>query len=535
MKRKYFNAVCIILSLILSLQVTAQIPKLNSLPTASATIFLDFDGQTVVSPYWYGGNPIYCTPAAMSLDQLRMVFEQVSEDFRPFNINITTDSTVYFAAPAQKRQRVIVTAFSSWYGSAGGVAYVESFRWGMEVPAFVFSTLLGNRVKRVADASSHEVGHTLGLYHQALYDASCNVVTDYNPGTGTGETSWAPLMGNSYSKNLSLWHNGPNSFGCASMQDDAAIIAGPANGFGYRSDDVANTSSSAPSINISSTTFNLSGLVNTTNDVDFYNVTLPSKGQLTINGLPTSLDPNTNLYANIDLQLQLINSTGTIIGVYNPTTSVKAIVDTLLNAGTYYIKVANVSNSNATNYGMIGSYRVSGSYVASAALPIYSLVLNGQIANNKHELNWNIVADEPIESISIESSFDGRNFSKLEAINGTARKFQYQPAEKAVVYYRLHVVTASQLTYYSNIISLNEVTAESRYNLLTNVIHNNTVVVNSQGNLNWRMVDLNGRTLMTGKMTTGVNRIDAARLPQGMLLLQILDGATVKTEKLIKQ
>jgi hypothetical protein len=466
MKRKYFNAVCIILSLILSLQVTAQIPKLNSLPTASATIFLDFDGQTVVSPYWYGGNPIYCTPAAMSLDQLRMVFEQVSEDFRPFNINITTDSTVYFAAPAQRRQRVIVTAFSSWYGSAGGVAYVESFRWGMEVPAFVFSTLLGNRVKRVADASSHEVGHTLGLYHQALYDASCNVVTDYNPGTGTGETSWAPLMGNSYSKNLSLWHNGPNSFGCASMQDDAAIIASAANGFGYRSDDVANTSSSSPSINISSTTFNISGLVNTTNDVDFYNVTLPSKGQLTINGLPTSLDPNTNLYANIDLQLQLTNSTGTVIGVYNPTTSVKAIIDTQLNAGTYYIKVANISNANATNYGMIGSY---------------------------------------------------------------------QPAEKAVVYYRLHVVTASQLTYYSNIISLNEVNLESRYNLLTNVIHNNTVVVNSQGNLNWRMVDLNGRTLMTGKMTTGTNRIDAARLPQGMFLLQILDGATVKTEKLIKQ
>jgi hypothetical protein len=79
------------------------------------------------------------------------------------------------------------------------------------------------------------------------------------------------------------------------------------------------------------------------------------------------------------------------------------------------------------------------------------------------------------------------------------------------------------------------VNLESRYNLLTNVIHNNTVVVNSQGNLNWRMVDLNGRTLMTGKMTTGTNRIDAARLPQGMFLLQILDGATVKTEKLIKQ
>jgi hypothetical protein len=104
----------------------AQVPYgLSSYPTASATIFLDFDGQTVNSPYWNGGTPFVCAPAALTNAQMVRVFNQVSEDFRPFNLNITTDSSVYFAAPATRRQRIIITPTSSWYGSAGGVAYVD--------------------------------------------------------------------------------------------------------------------------------------------------------------------------------------------------------------------------------------------------------------------------------------------------------------------------------------------------------------------------------------------------------------------------
>jgi len=125
--------------------ISAQVPKLNSFPSATATIFLDFDGQTVNTPYWNGGTPFYCTPAAFTNDQITSVFNQVAEDYRPFNLNITTDSTVYFAAPIAKRQRIIVTAYSAWYGNSGGVAYVGCFNWGLEIPGFVFSSLLGNQ------------------------------------------------------------------------------------------------------------------------------------------------------------------------------------------------------------------------------------------------------------------------------------------------------------------------------------------------------------------------------------------------------
>ena len=41
-------------------------------------------------------------------------------------------------------------------------------------------------------------------------------------------------MGNSYYATRGLWWNGQNSQGSTVMQDDMAVIAGPANGFGYR-------------------------------------------------------------------------------------------------------------------------------------------------------------------------------------------------------------------------------------------------------------------------------------------------------------
>lgn len=205
MKPKLNVIVLMVLTVLLSNPLAAQVPYgLNSFSTAGATIFVDFDGQTVISPYWNAGDPIYCLPAALTNAQMIRIFNQVAEDFRPFNLNITTDSAVYFAAPSTQRQRIIVTPTSAWYGNAGGVAMTNSFRWGLELPAFVFSTLLGNNVKNVAEAISHETGHTLGLQHQSSYTSTCTFQNEYNAGVGTGEISWAPIMGNSYNRNLSL-------------------------------------------------------------------------------------------------------------------------------------------------------------------------------------------------------------------------------------------------------------------------------------------------------------------------------------------
>src|SRR5215831_5248461 len=145
-----------------TLATAAQVPVYSSYPSASAVIFLDFDGQTVSGTSWNIGGPIFCGPANLTTDQITEIFNRVAEDYRPFNINITTDSTKYFAAPANKRTRVILTVTSDWYGSAGGVSFVNSFSWGDNTPCFVFTALLNYNKKNVAEAVSHEAGHKLG-------------------------------------------------------------------------------------------------------------------------------------------------------------------------------------------------------------------------------------------------------------------------------------------------------------------------------------------------------------------------------------
>jgi len=186
-------------------------------------IFLDFDGHTVINQYWNGGVTFYATPSGLSSTEINNVVDSVRKDFEQFApIAITTDSNVYNAASLVRRQRVIITQYNEWYGSAGGVAYIESIKWGLDVACFVFSKALAYKQKSIAEAISHESGHTLGLYHQSRCDGT-TFISEYNPGFGTGSTSRAPIMGNSNAR-IGYWWIGPNSFGCSNTQNDSLII-----------------------------------------------------------------------------------------------------------------------------------------------------------------------------------------------------------------------------------------------------------------------------------------------------------------------
>src|SRR5258705_4523591 len=149
------RTIIMMLSLISTVMSRAQAPLFNSYPSAQAVIFLDFDGHTVNGTSWNYNGPIACGASGLNNSQLTEVFNRVAEDYRPFNINVTTDSTKYFDAPANRRMRVILTVSSSWYGAAGGVAFVNSFTWGDNNPCFVFSQLLNFNVKNISEAASH--------------------------------------------------------------------------------------------------------------------------------------------------------------------------------------------------------------------------------------------------------------------------------------------------------------------------------------------------------------------------------------------
>ncbi len=514
--------------LLLQGPVKAQVPAFSSYTSAPATVFLDFDGQHVSATAWNMSGDIDAAASGLSTAAITEIVERVAEDYRPFELNITTDSTAYWAAPAKKRMRIIVTPTAAWYGAAGGVAYVGSFTWGDNTPAWVFSALLGNRPKWVAEAISHEVGHTLGLQHQSAYNATCTKTAEYSTGLGSGEIGWAPIMGAGYYQNHTTWNIGPNTIGCSSIQNDFDIIS-TRNGFGLRPDDHGNDNAGATPLAVFADAFAASGLVNTTSDLDVFKLVLNTTTWLKLNAIPKNVGSNDD-GANIDIKVTLLNGSDTI-NSYNPSTLLNAGVDTNLNAGIYYLVIDGVGNMYKDDVGSMGLYNISGTL--STLLPVKNLLFTGNVHNNLHQLHWTLQADESIQQIILESSEDGQHFTTLTTLNPAQRDYTWQPPASNTWYYRLKLITAGNgQVYTSNTISLKS-RAVTTGILVTNS-RGSHITVNSAGTYQYHLFSSGGQMLSNGKLLPGINQLSAAGA-SGLLFLHCSSGQQSFTQKIIKQ
>ncbi|BAY34078.1 hypothetical protein NIES2107_59830 [Nostoc carneum NIES-2107] len=343
----------------------SQVFSLNSNAGANHTIYLDFNGHTTTGTSWnsqYASSivsPAYDTDGNAStfsnteLENIWNIWRRVAEDFIPFNVNVTTanpsTSDLINSGSGDTRWgvRVVISGNSSWYGSYGGVAYVDSFNWNSDTPAFVFSDNLSNgNVKDVAEAISHEVGHTLGLDHDGKTDG-----TKYYQ----GHQGWASIMGVGYYQELTQWSRGQYS-GANNTEDDLAIITGN-NGFGYRTDDYGSSLSSASNLSFSGFTVKTYGIIERNTDSDWF----------TFNSNGGNLALNINAFevgANLDILVQLYDSFGQLIANYDPTDSLSVILNKYLSAGKYYLSVKGTGKGDLitgySNYASLGQYSITG-------------------------------------------------------------------------------------------------------------------------------------------------------------------------------
>ena len=519
----------LILAMLVSFNVFS-LPSLSSLPGAAATIYLDFDGYNVNSAYWNSGTPFTCAPSNMTDAQVTEVFNRVAEDYRPFEINITTDETKFLAAPLSKRIRIVVTPTSSWFTGVGGVSYIGSFKWGDDTPAFVFSDRLGPyNPKLVAECCSHESGHSVGLSHQSKYDGTCNLTATYNDGVGTGETSWAPIMGNSYYRNMSGWNVGPTPYGCNNIQDNLSIIISQ-NGFGYRADDYSND------ININPQMFSIagntvSGIISTNTDKDAFNFSLAQNAIIHMDIKPFSVNVN-DQGANLDIKMSLYNSARELIKTFDPANSMSVVVDTVLNAGEYYMLIDGAGNSNVTNYGSLGSYSISSS--TGTVLAVNNILLAGKPDKKLHSLNWKINADEPVKLTEVQSSAGGVHFKTVASFSNATSSFSYRPAETEDLYYRIKVISLQNQTYYSNTIKLKASTGNNIFTVSTFI--QNEITVASTQKYQYLLSDINGRAIARGNAQVGTNKVNMSNMPGGIYVLHLVSSNNdQQTERIIKQ
>jgi hypothetical protein len=531
--KKFFQTFLLATALFTSGKSFSQVPVLSSYPSASAVIFLDFDGHTVEGTIWNSSGPIACGASNLNSTQITEVYNRIAEDYRPFNINVTTDSTKYWSAPTRQRMRVIFTTSSSWYGSAGGVAYTNSFTWGDNTPCFVFTALLNYSAKNVSEAASHEAGHTLGLRHQANYDGNCVKTSDYHQGTGSGEIAWAPIMGVGYYRNFTVWHNGPNPNGCNNTQSDLDIITSAANGFGFRVDDHADDIATATVTTFTNNKFNVDGVVSKTADKDVFRFIVGVNSRFQLDGVPYNVGAG-NTGSDLDMQVELLNSSEQILGTYNPGTALHSILDTTLSAGTYYLRIDGKGNMYASEYGSLGSYSLEGTISLLAPLPLRKLDLKGSTSHGNHTLSWSVDADETITKQIIEVSANGRPFESLEEVSANARNYTYTPAASKVLQYRMNITFNNGRQYYSNVITLQN-TSSKKPHLVTNVITSSSVMVNSPATYNYQINDYSGRVVAHGNVTQGASSITTGFLMNGIYLIKFSKGNEQYIEKFVKQ
>ena len=533
--KNLYKSVLILFALTGNLIAKSQVNNLNSYTPAPAVIYLDFDGHTVAGTMWNTNGTFTCNASGLDDAGITEVFNRVAEDFRPFNINITTSEAKYNAAPYNRRIRVVITTSHEWYGTgSGGVAYINSFTWGDNSPCFVFSALHGFSIKKIAETASHEAGHTLRLRHQSTYNSSCVKTSDYNWGYGTGEIGWAPIMGAAYDQNMSLWNNGPNSLGCNIIQSDLTVITDGTNGFGYRTDDHTDVYSTAtnPAFDVNGQ-FIISGVVEKTDDKDLFKFTMPTFGRLQLNAIPYNVGTG-NAGSDLDLQVEFLDGSHASIGTYNPGNLLSSVVDTFINAGTYYIRIDGKGNIYAPEYGSLGSYSIQATYTDGEILPLRRLELRGRLDGDIHLLNWVIDADEHVTKQIIEVSDNGINFIPLDQPNNALRTYSYRPLNNRPLLYRMHVTLDNLKEHYSNTIAI-PVGKTAKPQLVGNTITGTNLTVSSPGKYHYQIIDQSGKMLTKGAIEKGYSSISAGNMTTGIYIIRFSDGNVQWSEKFIKR
>ncbi|MFZ9753029.1 MAG: bluetail domain-containing putative surface protein [Cyanobium sp.] len=469
---------------------------LHSKPDASKVIYLDFNGHTTSGTSWNDStmgssfySPAYDVDANPSLFsdveliRIQQIWQRVAADFAPFDVDVTLQEPPadWLArtggSDANWGVRCVITSYGPSSSSAGGIAYIGSFNSSTDTPVFIYNKTLAG----VCEAISHEVGHSLWLSH----DGSASD-TYYAGHGGTGETSWAPVMGNSYGRNVTTWDDGTytgsnNASSTANYgkgADDLAVIAGN-NGFSYQLDLVGDHPFAATALSIAAGTVSQFGTIETRFDADCFSFGLLATGDVNLTFDPywyrayvdgdgvwggaasaylsrasdSDLGSSYSDHAsNLDLAVDLYDSNGVLLYRADSPGLATAISLQGLMAGTYFLKLDGVgfgdptasTPTGYTDYASVGNYMISGTITSAAdatANPVITLAVTpGSVSedgssNLVYTFSRSLVTATPL-SVNVTVSgtaTNGSDYSGLLAGSNQTVTFAANAATASVV------------------------------------------------------------------------------------------------------
>ena len=348
-----------------------RLKNLQSKPGAPHVLYINYWGGTLTDTAWNNnfnsGNPIEydhysndSNPAVITEYERYLMWlgwQEAAEDYAAFNINVTTIQSVYDATPITDRTQIIATPTKSWYGSAGGVAYVGIFDYSTDY--YKTGWAFNNTSGALGMTISHEAGHQLGLRHDG----------DSRQQYYRGHGNWGPIMGAPFGKPYVQWSKGEYP-GANRQEDDINIIKGHV---GLIVDDTGNALVNAANLDLPLLDQQHSIGVS---DVDAFKFKLHSTTNVDIEVITELGKEDENTAANLamDVSLYKITSDGSIISNIHSISSAdvsplrpltnKFEYNASLAPGNYGLVITPSSPDTnwATgfgNYGNAGLYRIS--------------------------------------------------------------------------------------------------------------------------------------------------------------------------------
>ena len=405
----------------------SALPQLSSREGSAYTLYLNFGGFAFEGSWGNTGRTpgdvaAYSTDGDSStftsgeLGNIRQVWARVAEKYSGFDVNVTTidpavaagragsdgDRQRYYDATPRVMQSIIGGS-SDWYGPAGGVSYVGTTQFGgyggqgFHTNWTFANSSSSNNLRYLAEATAHEHAHGLSCRHQT--DQNTGATYSSN-GNSTGNGSFAPIMGNSYSSQRGLWREGRSGAG---SQNDVQTLLSNQNigsllddGIGHGFDDATPLALMGSEVDFSQakgvivpTNGGLSGALGVGNYTsDFFSFsTLGGAVTLTSNDGSQYLtagvaDPG----ATLDSELTIFDAQGNFVG--EGITSASTLSDTfsgVLAAGSYYARVSSIGGYQSTyesdaKYFTMGSYFLTGSGFTPVPEPATFLALAAGVA-----------------------------------------------------------------------------------------------------------------------------------------------------------
>lgn len=336
-------------------------------------IFLDFDGYNHTRKYEYGWHDFYAkpydpfnndpnnyNPIFTEKEQLHIIniWQRVSEDFAPFNVDITTEEPD-FTKNINTISHCLITnnrdLFNNKmpYSNAAGVAFGNIFSKvnnKLLNPALVYWNNIGSS-NNIAETVSHEIGHHMGLKHDG-YELGKFKFIYYSGDSNNAVDSWAPIMGIGYSNRITQWNNG-SYLGANNFQDDIKKLTAK---LGLKKDDYPDKIEEV--LTFLEYPYLINGLISHSEDIDLFKFKLLKETDILILIQPLKTIINNGGY-NLDINFKIYNSENENPIYVNKKEKISKIEKLIrLNPGIYYLAIYGSSHyeNKYTNYGSLGKY-----------------------------------------------------------------------------------------------------------------------------------------------------------------------------------